>query len=124
MLNNFIHSQTKNSSTSVEYFCIKEHSDFIDSDGNAQNASEKQETLAKKINKDNHIIYMIKVSTSNYLFNPFSKLDRERSYSFLDNVIKPIDKYTNVNEKVFIYYLKFLSTSNIIWLNKAERERL
>jgi hypothetical protein len=67
---------------------------------------------------------MVKVSTSNYLFNPFSKLDRERSYSFLDNVIKPKDKYANVNEKVFIYYLKFLSTNNIVWLNKAERERL
>lgn len=108
----------------VEYFSTFEDKDFIDDNGNFQQSSENKNTLAKKIIKDKNIFYYIKTSTGNKLFNPFSKLDREKSYSFLDNVIKPTDKYASVNYKTFEHYLKFLNSKNESWLNISERERL
>jgi hypothetical protein len=125
-MNNFIFSPKNESIDSIkkEFFCLKNDSDFIDSDGNGRQNTENKKTLAKKIKKDNNNFYYIKSSISNKLFNPLSKLDRETSYSFLDNVVKPADKFLLVNQKVFFYYLKFLLDSNIAWFNMAERERL
>lgn len=107
-----------------EYFCLPNDSEFLDEDGNGQTKLENTRTLAKKITKENTIFYQIKTSHNNQLFNPFSKFDREKSYSFLDNVVRPVDKFVNVNKNVMNYYLKFLLTQNTAWLNKAERERL
>lgn len=106
------------------FFCSKENAEFFDTDGNGCTTTENAKTLAKIINKDNHITYQIKIANNNQLFNPLSKFDREKSYSFLDNVVRPSDKFISVNNLVFTYYLKFLSTGNTAWLNKAERERL
>lgn len=125
-MNNFIFNPTKlqNQEALKEYYCLSEDAEFVDSDGNGLTKSETSTTLAKKIQKDNAIIYQIKLSSNSQLFNPFSKFDREKSYSFLDNVVRPTDKFTNVNKMVFDFYLKFLSTQNNTWLNKAERERI
>lgn len=116
-----------NKSTNVEntkdLFCTSDDCEFIDKDGNGRTKIENHTTLAKLITKDNNKFYQIKVSSNNQLFNPFSKFDREKSYSFLDNVVRPTDKFINVNKTVFDFYLKFVSTKNIAWLNRAERER-
>lgn len=110
--------------SSEEFYCLDEHKDFTDDDGNHRSSKEDKNTLARKITKDNNTIYQIKVSSNKQLFNPFSKFDREKSYSFLDNVVRPTDKFINVNQTVFDYYLRFINTQNTVWLNKAERERI
>lgn len=106
------------------FYCNTEHADFIDEEGNGRSVNENNKTLAKMIEKQNFTSYHIKVSNNNQLFNPFSKFDTEKSYSFLDNVVRPTDKFVTVNSLVFAYYLKFLSTNNNAWLSRAERERL
>jgi hypothetical protein len=125
MIDNFIFQPNNKSEDCLhkQYFCLSSQADFIDSDGNYQQHNEDQNTLAKKIIKDSSIFYYIKSSTSNQLYNPFSKFDREKSYSFLDNVVRPSDKFLLVNNKVFNHYLKFIHTKNTAWLNLAERER-
>lgn len=125
-MDNFIFNPTKHSKeTSLEkqYFSLPKSADYTDDNGYPRQKDESQNTLAKKIINDNTIFYYIKSSTSNQLYNPFSKLDREKSYSFLDNVVRPSDKFLSVNQKVFNNYLKFITTNNIAWLNLAERER-
>jgi hypothetical protein len=125
---NFIFSpsaHTSNNSQSNKYFyCHANHAEFVDNEGNGRTHEENTKTLAKIIEKNNHMSYHIKVSNNNQLFNPLSKFDTEKSYSFLDNVVRPTDKFISVNSLVFSYYLKFLSTGNNAWLNRAERERL
>lgn len=125
-MDNFIFTPNSKDTNFIEkeFFCLQDKGDFTDDDGNGRQNEENQHTLAKKITKDNTSFYYIKSSLSNRLFNPLSKLDREKSYSFLDNVVKPTDRFLLVNQKVFNYYLKFLSDSNIAWFNMAERERL
>jgi hypothetical protein len=112
------------SDTISKFFCLEQDCDFIDEDNLYRKNIDDNTVLAKSINKENHIIYQIKISNNNELFNPFSKFDREKSYSFLDNVVRPSNKFINTNKSVFDYYLKFLSTKNNAWLIKAERERL
>lgn len=109
---------------SQEFYCIKDHQDFKDDNGYYQTSKEDHNTLARKITKENNTIYQIKVASNKQLFNPFSKFDREKSYSFLDNVVRPADKFINVNQTVFNYYIEFINTQNTVWLNKAERERI
>jgi hypothetical protein len=110
--------------SSQEFYCLDEHKDFTDDDGYYRAFKEDSNTLARKITKENNTIYQIKISSNKQLFNPFSKFDREKSYSFLDNVVRPTDKFINVNQTVFDYYLRFINTQNTAWLNKAERERV
>lgn len=126
MKDNFIFSPIPNKTTinKIEYYCLSPFSDHIVDGGYGTSDQENEHTLAKTINKDNTLMYMIKVSNNNQLFNPFSKLDNEKSYSFLNNVVRKQDKFVYVNKNVLSYYLKFLSTENTAWLNKAERERL
>jgi hypothetical protein len=109
--------------SSQSFYCLPDHADFIDNSNTPQSLKEHEHTLAKKITKENNIIYQIKIANNNQLFNPFSKFDRETSYSFLDNVVRPSNKFMGVNQLVFDFYLKFLNTQNTAWLNKAERER-
>jgi len=124
--NDFMFSPRQQVSTSIEeeLYGSANEADFVDSFGNHRIKQENKHTLAKKLNKDNVIIYQIKIANNNELFNPYSKLDREKSYSFLDNVVRPTDKFINVNSLVFNYYLKFLKSQNVAWLHKAERERI
>lgn len=126
MTQDFIFNPTHHTTKSItkQYFCLSDKSDFVDNEGNSQQTNENKDTLAKKIVQDNTAFYYIKSSTSNQLYNPFSKFDREKSYSFLDNVVRPSDKFLLVNKKVFDNYLKFIHTNNTAWLNLAERERV
>lgn len=125
---NFIfnpNSHISDKSQSNKYFyCHASHADYKDNEGNGRTHQENTKTLAKIVEKNNHISYYIKISNNNELFNPVSKFDTEKSHSFLDNVVRPTGKFVSVNSIVFSYYLKFLSTGNNAWLNRAERERL
>lgn len=126
MNNNFIFNprHTNKETPTQSFYCLEEHADYVNENQQPQTSQENEHTLAKMITKEDNKIYQIKIANNNQLFNPFSKFDRERSYSFLDNVVRPANKFIGVNRLVFDYYLKFLSTQNIAWLNKAERERV
>jgi len=127
MSEKFIFNPNINVSSKINntyYYCDPQYAEFSDDDGNGRTQNENSNTLAKMVEKQNFTSYYIKVSNNNQLFNPFSKFDTEKSYSFLDNVVRPTDKFVTVNSLVFTYYLKFLSTNNNAWLSRAERERL
>lgn len=127
MIENFIYRPDSNKENEVNkeyYFTSQEFSQDFDKDNNCYITNDDSKGLAKKIFRYNKTIYQIKTTNNNELFNPFSKLDREKSYSFLDNVVRRRDKFINVSSLVFEYYLKFLVTKNPLWLTKAERERV
>jgi hypothetical protein len=65
---------------------------------------------------------MIRLDSNNKFFNPVSIYGTEKNKTFLDRICRSNQKFSEVSEKVFSLYTKFLSTKNILWLNNAERE--
>lgn len=121
----FIFNQEiRSSDKDIKYYSSKEDAEYFDSDENPRIQKETNKTLAKIINQNSHLIYQIKLANNKTLFNPYSKLDKETSYSFLDNTTRSSNKFANVNEKIMNYYLLFIKTGNKLWLTKAERERI
>lgn len=112
-------------STSTDYYCLSGTEDFIDDNNFPRKKSDSKDVLAKKIVRPNSKAqYFIKISNSNKLFNPLSGGLEEKSYSIVDNVCRPSDKFRSVNAKIFDLYLNFLSSKNVLWLNSAEREMI
>lgn len=66
--------------------------------------------------------YMIRLDSNNKFYNPVSIYGTEKNKTFLDRICRSNQKFSEVSEKVFNLYTKFLSTKNILWLNNAERE--
>jgi hypothetical protein len=107
-----------------QFFTISGEEDFTDSSGSPRLEKDSTEkTYAKKIiRKDNSYKYLIKLSNNSKLFNPLSIYGIEQDKSFLNRVCRSNKKFKEVNQKAFEWYLKFLTTKNIAWLNNAERE--
>jgi hypothetical protein len=79
--------------------------------------------LAKKILKTNgDYKFLIRINTEHKLYNPLSIYGREKSGQLLSNITRSNIEYREVNCRAFDFYLRFLSTKNIAWLYKAERE--
>jgi hypothetical protein len=84
-----------------------------------------ENVFAKKILRaDGTYKYMIKKDSNGKLYNPISIYGQEQNKTFLDRVCKSNSKFVQVNQKTFDYYVAFLSTKNIAYLNNAERERI
>jgi hypothetical protein len=123
-MDDFIFSpKQKTDSTDTNYYCMTGSENYTDGDGFPRSEKDGKNVLAKRVSKtDSQPQYFIKISNSNKLFNPLGSGLDEKSYSIVDNVCRPSDKFRSVNEKVFNLYLNFLSTKNISWLTRAERE--
>lgn len=91
---------------------------YIVEDKNSSNV------FAKRILRKNGTQkYMIRLSSNGKLFNPISIYGQEQDNSFLNRVCRSNNKFVEVNSKTFDWYIKFLSSKNVAWLNNAERER-
>lgn len=115
----------KKDTVTSDLYCLKGNEDFVDNDGYPNLIKDSNKVLAKKITRTNsQPQYFIKLSNNHKLFNPLGAGLEDRAYSIIDNVCRPSDKFKAVNENVFIMYLNFLSSKNLSWLNKAERETI
>jgi len=115
--------ETVQQETSAELFTVFGKQDFLDGDRNPQLNLESDEVFAKRaLRKDGSIKYSIRLSNTGKLYNPVSILGQEINNSFLNRVCRSNSKFKEVNEKTFNWYVKFLKTKNIAWLNNAERE--
>jgi hypothetical protein len=117
--------KTKDTDTIQEFFTLIGMEDFIDEVSTARIKDElsQDKIFAKKITRKNgNIKYMIRLANNAKLYNPISIYGKEKGNVFLDNVCRSDKKFKEVNEKTFNWYIKFLNTKNISWLNNAERE--
>lgn len=126
MSDDFIFRPTgKTYKTQTYYYCLIGNEDNLDQNGFPVVNKDSKLVLAKRIDQtDASPQYYIKISHQNKLFNPLDSGLEDRSYSIVDNVCRPSDKFKSVNSNVFNMYLKFLSSKNTTWLNKAEREMI
>lgn len=120
----FSSDQNFTNKESVEYFTIIGLEDHTDTDGYPRVREENEEKIfAKKSSrKDGTPKYSIRLSNNGKLYNPVSIYGKETELKFLDRICRSDKKFKEVNEKTFLWYMKFLSTKNISWLYNAERE--
>jgi hypothetical protein len=120
----FTNIKPEDSNVEEQFFTLVGFEDFIDSVGLAKLTNENNEKVfAKQISrKDGTTKFMIRLASNGKLFNPLSIYGVEQDNSFLNRVCRSNKKFREVNQKTFDWYLKFLNTKNIGWLNNAERE--
>lgn len=94
--------------------------DFVDDDGNMRQKNETKDTFAKVVNGK----YLIKVGLDNRVYNPIGMFSEGSSNKVLAKIGKNEFNFKKVNSRVFNFYLSFLRTKNIAWLNNANRELL
>lgn len=121
-----VFSNKKSEDVSVEekLYTLIGFEDFVDDTGLAQISSETSEKVFAKeiLRKDGTTKFMVKLSNNGKIFNPVSIYGIEENNSFLNRVCRSNNKFREVNEKTFSWYLKFLNSKNIAWLHNAERE--
>jgi hypothetical protein len=119
----FTTNSDKNETVETEFFTSKDSADFIDEQGYPRSKSDSNSVFAKKnIRKNGSHKYSIRMGNNGKFFNPFSIYDKEHDNIFINKICRSSDKFKEVNIKVFGFYMEFLNTKNIAWLNNAERE--
>ena len=85
--------------------------------------SQPDKVFAKRVSRKNGTTkYLVRLASNGKLYNPLSIYGVEQDKSFLNRVCRSDKKFKEVNQRAFEWYLNFLSTKNIAWLNNAERE--
>lgn len=108
----------------AEFFTLSGMEDFLDEENCPRTTNDTDSVFAKRTKRKNGSIkYTIRLSNNGKLYNPVSILGQETNHSFLNRVCRSNNKFVEVNQKVFDWYVKFLKTKNIAWLNNAEREK-
>jgi len=123
-MENFIFQpkKTKTPDPVMEYYCTSQDKDYIDDNNYARANELSSKVHAQKITTSNGQQYAVKINNNHKLYNPLDFGLEDRSYSILDNVIRPESKMKNVNQTTFDLYIKFLNTQNMSFLIQAERE--
>lgn len=108
---------------SIEYYTLAGNQDFFDENELPRLNKESDKVYAKRcVRDDGSVKYSIRLSLSNKLYDPTSKLGLDKTKSFLDNTVRNDDRFKNVSHKVFDHYMTFLKTQNASWLLNAQRE--
>jgi hypothetical protein len=107
-----------------EFYCVAGSEEFLDDQLNPRvKKEEDSRVLAKKIYRDDGTYRLsIKLSNTGKIYNPLSIFGLENKSTFLDRVCRSNNRFKEVNMKAFSFYLNFLRTKNVAWLNNAERE--
>jgi hypothetical protein len=123
--NNSIYSSSHNNNqaTSILAYTLSGEIDIEDNDVNLLVTSNGEQICAKTISRiDGSIKHMIRIDSNNKFYNPISIYGTENNKTFLDRICRSNQKFREVSEKTLNFYVKFLQSKNILWLNNAERE--
>lgn len=94
----------------VTYFTIKGKQDDFDIDGFPVQEKENKDTLAKRSGNRR----LVKIDNMGKFFNPYGMYASRANY----------ERWLQVNEKTFNFYLNFLKTKNQSFLLNAERNAI
>ena len=78
--------------------------------------------LIKRNEDDYYSKYFIKTGVDGQIFNPWGMYSEGTQGEFNKVLGKPKWDFTEVTEKCFEFYVKFLQSRNNAWLNNSERE--
>lgn len=121
--NLFFQENTPQAVKSYEYFTILGDHDYLDGNKRPRATEENNKVVAKTSTTDNRPTrYYIKVGTYGKIYNPIGLYSEGQNTKFLSKIGRKQFEFKEVNQRVFDFYLNFLSTKNMAWLNNAERE--
>jgi hypothetical protein len=115
------------------FYTLTGHESFCDDEGFPRSEFENDKTFAKAIRSkvakafgSNNLSYRFYIRTdpNKNIINPietYSIKTKEKS-SFINKTCKIETMFSEVTESIFNQYISFLKTSNIKWLNSAQRE--
>ena len=120
---NIYQKQKMTQEESYEYYLPLGLEEYIEDDY-PRSKSDSENVCAKKIVRiDGSTKYLIKLDRTSKLFDPYSKYDKDRTdQKFLNSVCRTDNRFKEVNEKAFQFYIRFLSLKNHALLHNAERE--
>jgi hypothetical protein len=108
----------------VKVYTMKSGEDFLDEDGFpclSPEKKDKSEAFAKEvIFPSGKSKYYLKRGRYGRLFNPIGLYSEGMSHRQRHGIPEWI--YKSSKKETFEYYINFLKTKNIAWLNNAERE--
>ena len=102
------------------YTLFGDHNDVDDNGNPTTDNLENALAYNKKTNKEES--FYLKVGAYNRIFNPIGLFSEGKSNKFDSKTGKKEYDFTRVNKRVFDWYINFLRTKNLSWLNNAERE--
>ena len=103
------------------YYTLFGDHNGVDDNGNPTTDNlENALAYNKKTNKEES--FYLKVGAYNRIFNPIGLFSEGKSNKFHSKTGKKEYDFTRVNKRVFDWYINFLRTKNLSWLNNAERE--
>jgi len=109
-------------SKSYTYYCFFGEHEFLDDQNNPRVSTDTKQVLAQIVSSNNVSKYYIKVGSHGHIYNPIGMYSEGNSNKFLAKIGKNAWNFKEVNKLIFDYYVSFLRTKNIAWLNNAERE--
>lgn len=121
----YVYSQTNKREKQiidVECYTVFGEHDYIDEEKRPKVSETSQKIYAKTITSNNRTRYFVKVGTYGKIFNPIGMYSEGKENKFLSKIGKAEWRFKEVNSSIFNFYLNFLSTRNIAWLNNAQRE--
>ena len=121
--NMFFQANVDQPSKNYEYFTILGDHEFLDENKRPRTNEDNNKVVAKTSTVDNKPTrYYIKVGTYGKIYNPIGLYSEGQNTKFISKIGRKQFEFKEVNQKVFDFYINFLSTKNIAWLNNAERE--
>jgi hypothetical protein len=119
----------ENSTPSVEVYTFNGEHDFFNKLGypmldldESDSPLNDPDAYAVKIVKGHKTNYFVKRGKYGKLFNPIGMYTEGRKNVQMRHAGRPEWRMEPTNEKIFTYYINFLKTKNLAWLNNAERE--
>lgn len=127
-MNDQIYTTAKRPNTDLrqqtnEYYTYVGGEDFVDENNNCRLNEDNENTLAKKIFRDNGTFrLMIKCDMDHKPVDPENQI--ATSINKIREQYKSKSSFVTVSNKAFDNYLKFLQTKNKSWLLNTEREMI
>jgi hypothetical protein len=126
MIDYIFNSKHQNSDDKLDnkFYSSKSNCEFFDDENNPRVNSEKNSSvLAKiKIKPNGSSKYLVRLDNNKQLYNPNSTRSDNIRNNLANQYLSESNAFREVSKKVFDYYLTFLRTSNVLWLNSAQRE--
>lgn len=106
----------------AKYYTAIGNQEFLDDDGYPRVDSGSKKIFAKSVAYNGREKFYIKVGVYGKIFNPIGMYSEGKENKFLSKIGKDEFQLKQVGPVVFEFYLNFLRTKNIAWLNNAQRE--
>lgn len=104
--------------TEQKYYTLLGNQDYVDSENFPRLVENGDKVFAKNIGTK----YYVLQSPYGKLYNPLGMNTEYKTDKFLAKIGRNEYSFKQVNQRIFNFYVNFLRSRNVAWINNAERE--